>query len=74
MSCYGAEALDGSVSLCDKFKFDDTYESFKPSLKYVLLLTRFTSFAYILGVSVISNYVLTGNFKWFYFSTLHCGT
>ena len=68
MSCYGAEALDSSVSLCDKFKFDDTYESFIPSLKYVLLLTRFISFAYILGVSVISNYVLTGNFKWFYFT------
>ena len=68
MSCYGAEALDSSVSLCDKFKFEDTYESFKPSMKYVLVLTRFTSFAFILSVSVISNYVLTGNFKWFYFT------
>ena len=67
-SCYGAEALENSGSLCESFKFEDTYESFKPILKYALLVTRFMSFAYILGVSVISNYVITGNFKWFYFT------
>lgn len=34
-------------------RFEDTYESFLPRLKYLLFITRFLSFCYIAGVSVI---------------------
>jgi hypothetical protein len=67
-SCYGAESKNSFVATRWKFKFEDTYESVNPALKYVLLATRFLSLGYILGVSVIANYVITGGFKWFYFT------
>jgi hypothetical protein len=34
-------------------RFEDTYDSFLPGLKYLLFVTRFLSFAYIAGVGVI---------------------
>lgn len=37
----------------ETFRFEDIYESFLPELKYVLFVTRFLSFCYIGGVSVI---------------------
>lgn len=37
------------------FRFEDTYESFLPRLKYVLFITRFLSFCYIGGVAVVGN-------------------
>lgn len=35
------------------FRFEDTYESFLPALKYVLLITRFLSFCFVGGVPLI---------------------
>jgi hypothetical protein len=67
-TCYGAESRNSAIAARWKFKFDDSYESFNPALKYVLLATRFLSFGYILSGSVIANYVVKGGFKWFFFT------
>jgi hypothetical protein len=49
-------------------KFEDTYESFHPWFKYILFFTRFLSFYYICGVSVVANYIIVGGHQWFTFS------
>ena len=68
-SCYGAESSNNITPVPFwKFKFEDSFESFRPSLKYVLLVTRIQSLGYILSVSVIGNYVIIGGFQWFYFT------
>ena len=67
-SCYGAESMNSVTAARWKFKFEDTYESVSPALKYVLLGTRLLSLGYILGVSVIANYIIKGGFKWFFFT------
>jgi hypothetical protein len=36
------------------FRFEDTYNSFLPGLKYLIFVTRFLSFCYLSGVSIIS--------------------
>jgi hypothetical protein len=36
------------------FRFEDTYNSFLPGLKYILFVTRFLSFCYLTGISLIS--------------------
>ena len=50
------------------FRFENTFESFTPRLRYLLFITRFVSFYYICGVSVAANYVLQGGRQWFYFT------
>jgi hypothetical protein len=68
-SCYGAESSNNlSATPFWKFKFEDSFESFHPLLKYVLIGTRLQSLGYILCVSVIGNYVAVGGFQWFYFT------
>jgi hypothetical protein len=52
-----------------EWKFEDTYQSFYPGLKYLLFVTRFLSFCYICGVSVIANYAERTSFTWFFFTT-----
>lgn len=49
-------------------KFEDTFESFHPWMKFILFCTRFLSFYYICGVSVVANYVIVGGHQWFTFS------
>ena len=68
-SCYGAESRSTLFSTPFwKLKFEDSFESFHPLLKYVLIATRLQSLGYILCVSVIGNYVAVGGFQWFYFT------
>jgi hypothetical protein len=66
--CHGAESLDNKISSLRTFRFVDTFESFTPTLKYVLTTTRLLSFGYIFGVSVIANYFFNGGNQWYYFS------
>lgn len=37
------------------FRFEDTYESFLPGLKYILFITRFLSLCFIGGAAVVGN-------------------
>lgn len=50
------------------FKFEDTYESLTPTMKFVLIGMRLQFLGYILIESVIGNYVFVGGYQWFYFS------
>mmetsp|Transcript_7870 Transcript_7870/g.7931 ORF Transcript_7870/g.7931 Transcript_7870/m.7931 type:complete len:328 (-) Transcript_7870:22-1005(-) len=64
------DVLSHSNGEMTTFRFEDTYESFLPGLKYVLFVTRFLSFCYVGGVSVIANYAARGDTQiWFYFTT-----
>jgi hypothetical protein len=36
------------------FQFEDTYNSFLPGFKFILFMTRFLSFCYLTGISLIS--------------------
>ena len=56
------------TSLKMKCQFEDTYESYLPNAKYLLFITRVLSLGFILGVSVIANYILVGRNQWFYFT------
>lgn len=49
-------------------KFEDIFESYSPVMGYVLLITRFLSFGYILGVGVIAGYIKSNGYVWFYFT------
>jgi hypothetical protein len=49
------DVLSHSKGEMTTFRFEDTYESFLPGLKYVLFVTRFLSLCYVGGVSVIGN-------------------
>jgi hypothetical protein len=49
-------------------RFEDAFESYSPAMSYVLLITRFLSFGYILGVGVIASYIKNNGYIWFYFT------
>lgn len=36
------------------FQFEDTYNSFLPGFRFILFVTRFLSFCYLAGISLIS--------------------
>lgn len=50
------------------FKFEDTYESLTPTMKFILIGMRLQFLGYVLIESVIGNYVFVGGYQWFYFS------
>lgn len=65
---YDSNSSDESIEIVDEtFEFESTYESFHPKLKYVLFATRIASLIYILGVSVLWNYLYSRH-QWFYFT------
>lgn len=66
---YERASMSKALSRNPSLQFENTYESFTPGLKYLLFVTRFLSFCYLCGISVIANYNLHGTDQWFYFSS-----